>query len=502
MNKSVSLTTIIRGTLIFGILLSVVQYVINRSLWLDEAYLSLNILDRSYVELLKPLEHKQVAPILFLYIEKTILQVLSSYPDYALRLFPLLSYILSLMIFYKVISIVLKNEYSRLLALSLLIFNPLFIYYSSEIKQYSTDVLLSISAVYIILRHYDNDKNFYVTLGLFGLLAIFLSNIAPIILFISVFFLFLNKFSSLRTHYKLPFIFICIWAFAFIAYYYSFIYNHPHRNGMIEEWTYYEGFMPINPLKKAFYEYLIKKTVVISSLVFGSGIYGLLTFIFLILAGCWNLIQNKKLRLVIRLLVPIITHFLLSGFKLYPIGPRLLLYTMPSLIILISLGFELIIEIIFEDLQIHKFRILSFIILFSAFNLLLYNNYPIRKNEIKETLRYLNKKMQINDKIYVNYLSSFPFKYYYKTNKINVNPESIIYGVKTHYWRDRVGWSADTLLYQKDLSLLKGRTWIIFTKVGDEYQKLDYLKKYYLSNSLRLIDHYQSKYSEAYLYEF
>ncbi len=53
---------------LFGVIIAFIQYVSNKSLWLDEAMLALNIINRDYSELLLPLDSIQVAPILFLLI--------------------------------------------------------------------------------------------------------------------------------------------------------------------------------------------------------------------------------------------------------------------------------------------------------------------------------------------------------------------------------------------------------------------------------------------------
>jgi hypothetical protein len=58
------------ATLALGIAARMAQYLGNRSLWLDEAYLALNILSRDFSGLLRPLDHHQIAPPLFLWAVK------------------------------------------------------------------------------------------------------------------------------------------------------------------------------------------------------------------------------------------------------------------------------------------------------------------------------------------------------------------------------------------------------------------------------------------------
>jgi len=60
---------------IFGLAVRLVQYLSNRSLWGDEAAISLNIINRSYRELLTPLSNNQAAPPGFLTVEKLAVQL-------------------------------------------------------------------------------------------------------------------------------------------------------------------------------------------------------------------------------------------------------------------------------------------------------------------------------------------------------------------------------------------------------------------------------------------
>src|SRR5207249_2944193 len=80
----------------FGVIVRCVQYLANRSLWLDESMLALNITHRTFTQLLQPLDYDQGAPFAFLIIERAFVQLLGN-SEYALRLFPLLAGIIGAM---------------------------------------------------------------------------------------------------------------------------------------------------------------------------------------------------------------------------------------------------------------------------------------------------------------------------------------------------------------------------------------------------------------------
>ena len=57
---------------VIGGVLRVVQYTDRRSLWYDEAMLSLNVASRSWRDLLAPLDLDQAAPLLFLWLQRAL----------------------------------------------------------------------------------------------------------------------------------------------------------------------------------------------------------------------------------------------------------------------------------------------------------------------------------------------------------------------------------------------------------------------------------------------
>ena len=125
-----------------GAALRIYHFLINRSLWLDEAMLAVNIVQRSPANLLLPLDYAQGAPWGFLLVQKLMVDT-GGANEYALRVFPLAASLVAVPTYY----LQSKRYGSRsvaLAALALLSFSYFQIYYASEVKQYSVDVLVCI----------------------------------------------------------------------------------------------------------------------------------------------------------------------------------------------------------------------------------------------------------------------------------------------------------------------------------------------------------------------
>ncbi|MGD0045145.1 MAG: hypothetical protein ABSE84_32885, partial [Isosphaeraceae bacterium] len=91
-------TWVVRATWFFvglGIAVRLVRYFVNYPIWHDEAFLAVNFWDRDYLDLLRPLDYGQVAPWLFLAIERTAVTWLG-YSEPAFRLFPTICSVLCL----------------------------------------------------------------------------------------------------------------------------------------------------------------------------------------------------------------------------------------------------------------------------------------------------------------------------------------------------------------------------------------------------------------------
>jgi hypothetical protein len=126
-----------------GIFLRVRQYAFHRSLWNDEAALSINIINRGFGELTRKLAVEQGAPIGFLWLEKAATELFGN-SEYALRLVPLLAGVASVLLFQRLSTRILPAMASHV-ALGLFAIAPALVYYASEAKQYGFDVFAAVA---------------------------------------------------------------------------------------------------------------------------------------------------------------------------------------------------------------------------------------------------------------------------------------------------------------------------------------------------------------------
>src|SRR4051812_2238754 len=73
-----------------GVLWRVVRYLLQFPIWGDEAFILVNLLDLDYADLTGKLEYSQVAPLLFLWAEKSALTLLGG-AEWCVRLVPFLA---------------------------------------------------------------------------------------------------------------------------------------------------------------------------------------------------------------------------------------------------------------------------------------------------------------------------------------------------------------------------------------------------------------------------
>ena len=480
---------IINVIIFIGILLPIVQFIFNRSLWTDEATLVLDIYNTSSLDLLKPLNSGAVGTILFLLLEKFFSNLIPN-SEYGFRILPLLCYLASLLFFYNILKQIFSNHYTIIFALSLYVFNANMILYSSEVKPYICDVLMITSIYYFILRKYESVENQYYIMGIIGTIGIFLSYVSPIILSSCGIYFFYISLIKKKLDYRYVVAIFSFWTITSLVYYYLFIHNHPSANMMKTYWSNMNTFMPINPFIIDFYQFHFDKIKMIFSQLISVGNIGRYFLAILYLVGFSCLIYKRNFEIIILLFFPIFIHLLISAFELYPFDLRLILYLIPTIIIVAAYGFEYFNDMIFKDLKIDRLRFLSILIPFSILSVTPWYAFPLKKEEIKKSIDYIKNNIADENKIYVYKGALNAYKYYDKIEYINFS-NSVIFGKGTR---------ADKSKYIEQLINLRGNIWLLFSHNYNNEE--EYIITQLDSLGYHRIETFRSHGSSTYLYDF
>jgi hypothetical protein len=153
-----------------GLVLRLVRFLHDRSLWLDESTLALNIMSRSYSHLFGALDFDQGAPVGFLVLEKLAVSVFGD-SERAFRLFPFLAGMTSVVVFWRV-ALSFLDRHSALLALAFFAILEPFVFYSAETRPYAFDVLAALVLLWLFDRALASDRpGPFIAFALVGVVA-------------------------------------------------------------------------------------------------------------------------------------------------------------------------------------------------------------------------------------------------------------------------------------------------------------------------------------------
>src|SRR6188768_2697709 len=163
-----------------GALLRAIQYFANSSLWVDEAALSRNILDRSFAQLTQPLDYAQSAPIGFLIAQKVMANFGGN--EFALRAIPFAASLAALVLFAFVVRRLL-TEFGQAMAVAAFALGSPFVYFAAQAKPYSTDVALTLLLTWLLLRGIEKPRSigYWVMCGVLALAGCTLSHAATLL---------------------------------------------------------------------------------------------------------------------------------------------------------------------------------------------------------------------------------------------------------------------------------------------------------------------------------
>jgi hypothetical protein len=360
---------------------------------------------------------------------------------------------------------------------------------------------------YFVQKDYKRERNKYYLLACAGVVAIFLSNVAPIILFTCGLYLAYDYFCVARNRNITPIsIVFAIWLSVFSLYYIFFIHGHPTKEIMIQFWSCERAFMPYNPFTSDFYLFFSKSSSEIFTSLYAFETYTmrLIWKIFcglFVMVGIVVLIKNKRIKIMIFIFTPLLLHLLLSTMHFYPFYSRLILYAMPGILILFAYGFCGI--IIFSASMLNTDKIISFTTIacmLFLIGLFVIRGFPLKRFEGRDAIKYVEENIQSTENFHM--FSGYLFVFLYYTNiRIISDKMNILNDVQHELTKKYVeSWLLNLNNMRKQLFLdkiktLRGRNWIILSHGPKIIKHLDSL-------GYKKLKEFKSANTSVYLYDF
>jgi len=404
-----------------GILFRVKLYLENHSVWLDEAVTTVSIGSRTFKEILTRFDifpEFAKPPIGFELIEKLSITIFGN-NELAFRLFPLLSGIGALLLFYLIVKKLFSEKVQKVSLIFFAVCDPL-IQYCGDTKPYSSDVLMVLILVFLFIhvRRSGLGLKNILLLGLSGGLIIWISSACIFILtalgLTAVTMIVINKkWKDLIS--VLP-VFV-IWLVSFVFLYKISLSQMVHGDSLKATWVGAFGpdaifsFTTLAWMRDVFFE-MFKQPggMYLPKLPFHIGILGSLIFF----AGCWQLFKRDKEHFLLFVSPVLITLFAALIGK-YPFRGRVILFLVPSIIAVLSSS---------VNIKFNKARGISSVIALVIAYVLLYQPFMAAMHNFtrgrggsehnRQALAFMQKYYLPGDMIFFNTSGQFSFWYYAK----------------------------------------------------------------------------------------
>jgi hypothetical protein len=445
-----------------GVAIRLRFYLYNRSMYRDEAALALNIVNRTWGGLFKPLDNDQGAPIGFLLLEKLVVNFWGNH-EKALRLVPQIFSILTLPVFFYLCRKILLPG-AAIIGLAIVALGAKQYDYSTDTKQYALDVfcavllfLLATLAVGGLFKQPDPAAAIHkcrrawtIALGIAGALAIWLSHPATFVLAGVGVMLAIEWLRPGRRGYPIGFAALALaWAASFAVNFHWILSRLSHDDYMLWFWSKADAFAPIPKsvaaitwYKQTFFEVFANPC----SLDF----VGLSALVCVL--GIW-ILWRRRMSLAIMLLLPILLALAASALHKYPFKERLILFICPSLAIFIGAGFEYLLQ---QPRRVIGIIALIFLLITPIDTVRKFAIKPWLHSDMRTVISMVAKNQQPGDELYIDEACWYPYEYYAPRSGID----------KLNAVQEKPA-AEDINAYRKIFSAYRGkRIWIMYEGEG------------------------------------
>lgn len=473
-----------------GTVLRVWQFSANRSLWLDEAGLALNVLARSGNELLHALDYGQMAPSGFLILLKFLTTVLGDH-EWAFRMWPLVAGVFALALVALVARWILP-PLGGVIAAGLFAVNHRLIFFSSEAKQYSGDVFATAMLVAIAYRVSRKALSLRASLalGAAGAVAGWLSHPAVFVMagLGAALLLVYGKQSDRRSLRLLCAVFVA-WALCLVPVLLVTLQSSgvpADKEYMMRAWGW--ALLPDHPFRLGTILWLAKAQVNFLGYLFEMRIWFLCILVVLCVLGSMGFWRDRR-SFKILLLLPLLVGLGASLVRLFPMQERLGLWVLPSIVLLLGSGIA--------RLDSGSWRCRGFSAALAGAALLTVSGIstlaaiPEYREELRPVLVGISERCGTVDSIYVYYGAVPAFRYYAPTfpHLATLSREG---HCARHQWRRYI---EEIVPLNREM-----RIWVVFSHLV-EPSETDFILKT-LDRLGRRLDVVESVGAAAYLYSF
>lgn len=324
-----------------GIAARSVRYFARFPLWEDECFLCVSFHQRDFLGLLQPLEYHQVAPLLFLWLEKATV-VLLGFNELALRL-P--AFAASLVSFGLFVHLARQFVTGRALVFGVAFFAVSYpcIRYSAEAKPYGIDLLVSLGLIVMVVHwlRRPQEMRWLTGLALATPFAIGLS--LPALFTTSALSLLLLgvmvRHPGMRRWSGWLLFNAAIVSGAAALYVLSIRPQLQAELGfMSEQWA--DAFVPLTSILALVKWLVTTHTGILFAHPVGDKNFGSILTTILLVAGCLFLARRRRWLPVLLLLLPLGAHFAAAALHRYPYGGavKFSMYAAPMIYLVMGVG--------------------------------------------------------------------------------------------------------------------------------------------------------------------
>jgi hypothetical protein len=328
--------------LVIGCGLRVIEYAKDRAAWKDEYYLSLNVLHRPVFEFDQPMIEDQLAPPGFLVLARVSSRVLGG-SRLAVRFLPLVCGVACLFALRRLAERVVSPR-AVPIALALAAFSDDLIYYSTEFKQYSCDLLIAQVLILLLLDMGSRPitARCAAVASVMGILATWLSHPSIFVLASGGVWLFTRVLMARRWGEAGWLMGVgALWLSSFDG---CYLVSLRLLGDGVFMWTWWDfAFLPIPPLSWAdlqrdfwaFANVFTNPVGIVTPI--GPIVAGLLAMGLFAIGGL-SLRRSRERGVLALLLGPIALTMLASALHRYPFHGRVLIFLVPGLLLPVAEG--------------------------------------------------------------------------------------------------------------------------------------------------------------------